>query len=203
MIQSEWCDIGPRGDATADADRRWRNAFHDEQICRECGSRLSRFWGCPVDVVLMGRPDNAPIMPISGASATLIRTDLLGVLDPHMQGFLIGTVRGPEGQPYDDFRTCTAAHVLPLRGTVASTIGTCTSCGMLRYYPTPYEKEYIVEDSLVPSKLVYQPSLGLLLVHEDVLAKVPEALRRKLRVKRIPVRPDALDGIEDFPALPP
>ncbi len=203
MSQSEWYAIEPRGEWTADSDRAWHKTFDDEQTCRECHSRLPQYSANPIDITLMGRPDNAPVVVIQAVPASLIRADFLDVLKPHMKDFLIGTVHGPERQCYDDFCTCTAAHVLPLRGTVASILGTCNTCGALRYYPMPYEKEYIVKDSLVLGKLVYRPSLGSLVIHEEVHAKIPESILRKLRVKQIPVRQDALDGIKHFPTLPP
>jgi len=197
-----WYDLAGKRHPVADSDRSWSKEFQAREVCLECGKRKPEYADYPVHAVLESEPDYAPLVCLTGQPALLVRIDLLNVLREFMESrFRLGTVTDVSGEPYPDFVTCTTAQCLPLRGNHSSLLGSCPACGHIRYYPMPFGKEYIVRDSLSAGISVYMPHSGKLVVRGDILALIPDAIRRELRFKEIPVVEEARDGIENFPPV--
>lgn len=204
MNENEWFAITPRGDTGVDPERSWYSELHRQRFCTQCGEQRPEFAGQPIDIFTAFKPPNMPLISMGKLPARIAKHTFLDMFKDAAEEYLVqGNVFGPDGDEDHDFVSYTAPYALPIRGGAESIRKTCGTCGRFGYYPMPfdYRYRYILSTSLPPGRSLYMSELCELVLRGDLLTRIDLKTRKQFRIRRLPVKDKAEDGIEDFPIL--
>jgi hypothetical protein len=109
----------------------------------------------------------------------------------------------PAAGPADaDVGSCLAFHPLAsvlVRGQENSTLkGACERCGLAYYWPQPagdVERWYLVRDTLLESRAIYDGNAVSLILREDIFRRVQRLNLRDVRLREIPILDKPIDGL--------
>jgi len=193
--------IEPRGEPQADLAPHWWKQYRHAYRCPECGKEQKERSHLPINVLLIDEPTpGALVMGLSPLKACIARRDFIDLFADAAKDYLLfGNVQDMAGNEYPEYITYTARRILPFRGKAESILGYCNTCGRIRYYPMPYEYEYICTKDIVPGRLLYTNNLVPLIVSEPLLDRLDLKTRKKLKIKKILVKHEAEDGLDRFP----
>lgn len=169
-----------------------------------------RTWGCPkchtprigagaIDIrVAHGSPLQWPLNLATACWMPIARRDFLEQFgwDRVMRDLHIGRVLYDKGRPIEHLVTFRGRYILFVRGTKMAKCRVCNSCG--RHFYSSVDESYLYPDPPHDAEL-FQCDTGDLVVRESV--GVPIAAKRwpHVKVDRLPVFEQPLDGL---PALP-
>lgn len=209
-MDDRWYRIWPRSAGGADLHPGWLKEFKREQMCAAGRHRLREFAGVPVELHL-SYCSGSHVCDFTPTSAFVVRRDLMEVFESYSADYLhwgpvyvsklVGHDLVRATGPDPRFASLVAPYRLPMRGGPESTRQFCPACNAFMYWPLPQGYQYAVRNTLRPEQKVYLGGTGYFIVAEEVLAQLPDKLRRKMCSREILVRDEPEDGIEDFPLV--
>lgn len=199
----------PKSEEQCHADSAWLQRALGRELCPDCKSIKSEWHPRELHVRLDHRPRRAATLGLWWTGVDIFRRDLIEILEPFLEGYVIGPCEDEEGDLIKNYVTCYTNRPIIIRGDKYCEYNYCESCGACWIGRT--RNNFALKRDVV-GRAVYQDRGGTLYLNHEAAALVQanvkgvrlwpiSIIRRPLDGRRLPGDPDwsAAENVDSNP----